>query len=102
MKLDKPDHRSLVLWATACAEHVLPYFEENYPKDDRPRKSVEAGHAWVRGEIAMSEVRAAAFATHAARNTDRAAARSAALAAGHAAATAHVASHSAHTLPTTP
>lgn len=48
------------------------------------------------GEIAMSEVRAAAFATHAARNTDRAAARSAALAAGHAAATAHVASHSAY------
>jgi hypothetical protein len=56
----------------------------------------------VHGEIVMSEVRAGAFATHAARNTDRAVARSAALAAGHAAATAHVASHSAHTLPTTP
>jgi len=26
MRLDKGDHRSLVLWATDCAEHVLPYF----------------------------------------------------------------------------
>ena len=36
MRLDKGDHRSLALWATDCAEHVLPYFEEKYPKDDRP------------------------------------------------------------------
>jgi immunity protein 5 of polymorphic toxin system len=62
MRLDKQDQKSLVLWATDCAEHVLPYFEENYPKDDRPRKPIEAGRAWVRGEIAMSEARAAAFA----------------------------------------
>ena len=34
MKLDKEDHRSLVLWAADCAEHVLAYFEEKYPKDD--------------------------------------------------------------------
>ena len=68
----------MVLWATECAEHVLPYFEEKYPKDNRPRNALEAGRAWVRGEIAMSEARAAACA------------------AGHAAATAHVASHAAH------
>ena len=87
----------MVLWATDCAEHVLPYFEESYPEDDRPRKAVEAGRACVRGEIAMSEARAAALAAHAAAcNTDQAAARSAARAAGHAAATAHVASHAAH------
>lgn len=68
MRLDSfaRDHRSLVLWATDCAEHVLPYFEEKYPKDDRPRSAVEAGRAWVRGEIAMGEARAAAFAAHAA------------------------------------
>jgi hypothetical protein len=93
MRLDKRDHRSLVLWATDCAEHVLPYFEEKYPKDDRPRDAVEAGRAWVRGEIAMSEARAAASAAHAA---DQAAARAAARAAGHGAATAHVAGHAAH------
>src|SRR5665647_614060 len=62
MRLDKGDHRSLVLWATDCAEHVLPYFEEQYPKDDRPRKAIEAARAWVRGEIALSEARAAAYA----------------------------------------
>jgi len=80
MRLDSfaRDHRSLVLWATDCAEHVLPYFEGKYPKDNRPRDAVEAGRAWVRGEIVMSEARAAACA------------------AGHAAATAHVAAHAAH------
>ena len=84
-RLDEQDHRSLVLWAADCAEHVLPYFEEKYPKDGRPRKALEAGRAWVRGEIAMSEARAAALAAHAAaRDADHAAARAAARAAGHA------------------
>ena len=84
-RLDEQDHRSLVLWAADCAEHVLPYFEENYSEDDRPRKAIEAGHAWARGELSMSKARAAAFAAHAA-----------ARAAGHAAATAHVADHARH------
>ena len=97
MRLDKGDHRSLALWAADCAEHVLPYFEEKYPKDDRPRKAVEAGRAWVRGEIALSEARTAAIAAHAAaRDADHTAARAAARAAGHAAATAHVAGHAGH------
>jgi hypothetical protein len=79
MRLDERDQRSSVLWAAGCAEHVLPHFEEKYPKDNRPRKAIEAGRAWARGEITMSEARAAAFATHAA-----------ARAAGHA---AHVANY---------
>ena len=92
--LNKQDHRTLVLWATDCAEHVLPYFEEKDPKDNRPRKAIEAGRAWVRGEIAMSEARTAVFASHAAaRDTNQAAACASARAAGHAAATAHVAGH---------
>jgi hypothetical protein len=96
-RLSVQDHRSLVLWAADCAEHVLLYFEEKYPEDDRPRKAVEAGRAWARGEIAVSEARAAAFAAHAAaRDADHAAARAAARAAGHAAATAHVAGHAHH------
>ena len=95
--LSKQDHRTLVLWATDCAEHVLPYFEEKYPKDNRPRKAIEAGRAWVRGEIVMSEARTAAFATHAAaRDTNQDGACAAARAAGHAAATAHVAGHAVH------
>ena len=59
MGLGERDHESLALWAADCAEHVLPYFEEKYPKVDRPRDAVEAGRAWVFGEIAMSEARAA-------------------------------------------
>ena len=97
MRLDKEDHRSLVRWAADCAEHVLPCFEEQHPTDDRPRRAVEAGRAWVRGELTVSEARAAAFAAHAAaRDAEHPAARAAARAAGHAAATAHVASHARH------
>ncbi len=95
--VNKQDHRILVLWATDCAEHVLPYFEENHPKDNRPRKAIEAGRAWVQGEITISEARSAAFASHAAaRDINHAAACASARAAGHAAATVHVVSHAVH------
>lgn len=95
--VSKRNHRTLVLWATDCAEHVLQYFDEKYPEDNRPRKAIEAGHAWVRGEIAMSEARTVAFAAHAAaRDTNQSASYAAARAAGHAAATAHVAGHAVH------
>ncbi|WP_374058322.1 putative immunity protein [Thermaerobacillus caldiproteolyticus] len=40
--MSKLDHRTLVLWATDCTEHVLLYFEGKYPKDDRPQKAIEA------------------------------------------------------------
>jgi len=93
----KRDHRSLVLWAANCAQHVLPYFEKEYPRDNRPRKAIEAGRAWVRGKIKMGEVRVAALAAHAAaRNANNSAARAAARAAGQAVATAHVAGHAPH------
>jgi hypothetical protein len=96
-KLNKQDHRTLVLWAADCAEHVLPFFEKKHPQDKRPRKAIEAGRAWASGEIAMSEARAAALAAHAAaRASDDSKARAAARAAGHAAATAHVAGHASH------
>lgn len=95
--VSKLDHKTLAIWAADCAEHVLPYFEEKNPKDNRPRKAIQAGRAWIRGEIAMSEARTAAFAAHAAaRDANPDAARAAARAAGHAAATAHVAGHAVH------
>ena len=94
---NQQDHRSLMRWAADCAEPVLPYFEEQYPKDDRPRKAIEAGRAWARGEIACGAARAAALAAHAAaRAAVDPAARAAARAAGHAAATAHAATHAPH------
>lgn len=97
MALDKQDQRSLAIWAADCAEHVLPFFEEKYPEDDRPRKAVDAARAWAHGEIQVGKARDAAIAAHAgARDADHPAARAAARAAGHAAATAHMAGHARH------
>ena len=91
---DDEDHRSLALWAADCAARVLPYFEGKHPKDDRPRKAIEAARAWARGEIRVGPARVAAVAAHAAaRDADDAAARAAARAAGQAVATAHMAAH---------
>lgn len=66
---------SVVLSAADCAEHVSPYFDEKYPKDNQSRKAVEAVCVRVCDEVGMSEAYTAAFATRAA---------------GHAATTSHV------------
>jgi len=96
-KLDIKDHRALALWAADCAEHVLPYFEKERPRDDRPRKAIKVGRAWARGVIKVGEARKAALDAHAAaRGVNQAAARAAARSAGHAAATTHVAGHAPH------
>lgn len=97
MNLDKKDQKALAVWAADCAKRVLPYFEEQHPEDDRPRKAIEAARAWVREEIKVGEARTAAFAAHAAaREADEGSARQAARATGHAAATAHVPTHAPH------
>ena len=96
-KQNRQDQKALALWAADCAEHVLPYFEKECPKDDRPRKAIEAARKWTRGLIKVGEARKAALDAHAAaRNVSQAAARAAARSAGHAAATAHVAGHAPH------
>jgi len=93
----KKNQKLLALWAADCAEHVLPFFEKEYPEDDRPKIAIEAARAWVHDEIKVGEARKAAVATHtAARNTNNVAARAAARAAGHAAGTAHMAGHAPH------
>jgi len=96
-KFDRQDQKALAFWAADCAEHVLPYFEKERPKDDRPRKAIEAGRAWARDVITVGEARKAALDAHAAaRGVNQTAARAAARSAGHAAATAHVAGHAPH------
>ncbi len=95
-KYSKQDQRSLATWAADCAEHVLPFFEKAYPKDDRPRKAIEACRTWVHtGMFKMAEIRRASLAAHAAaRETkENSAACFAAHAAGQAVATAHVPQH---------
>jgi len=87
--LTDSDHRLLALWAAACAEHVLHFFESVQPSDRRPRQAIEQIRAWTRGEIRMSESRAAGgHAMGAARELS-----GAAHAAGQAAVVAHVAAH---------
>jgi hypothetical protein len=91
--LADPDHRLLALWAAACAEHVLPLFESVQPADPRPRQAIEQLRAWTRGEIRMSDSRAAGGHAMAAARPLSGAARHAAFAAGQAAVVAHVAAH---------
>ncbi len=93
----KTDHKTLAVWAVDCVERVMPYFEEKYPEDHRPRKAIEALRKWIRtGIFRMADVRKAALDAHAAARGvgEDNAARSAARAAGQAVATAHVPAHS--------
>ncbi len=90
--LTDADHRLLALWAAACAEHVLPLFEAERPDDPRPRRTIASARAWARGEMTMSQARAAAGANAAARDLTGAP-RFAAYAAGQAVAVSHVPAH---------
>src|SRR5512146_316065 len=73
--LTDSDHRLLALWAAVCAEHVLDLFESAQPEDPRPRQAIEQARAWVRGEITMTESRAAGGHAMAAARGMRGAAR---------------------------
>jgi hypothetical protein len=91
--LTDSDHRLMALWAAACAEHVLHFFESVQPSDPRPRQAIEQTRAWACGEIKMSQSRDSAGHAQAAARELSGAARHAAFAAGQAAAVAHVAAH---------
>jgi hypothetical protein len=91
--LQDSDHHLLAVWATDCAQHVLHLFEEMQPDDNRPRRAIEMTRAWTRGEITVSQSRAAGGHAMAAARELSGAARYAAYAAGQAAAVAHVAAH---------
>ncbi|HEU5343968.1 MAG TPA: hypothetical protein VFU60_06475 [Ktedonobacterales bacterium] len=91
--LTDADHQLLALWAAACAEHVLHLFESAQPGDPRPRQAIEQARAWARGEVTMTQARAAGGHAMGAARDLRGAARHAAYAAGQAAVVAHVAAH---------
>jgi hypothetical protein len=91
--LQDTDHRLLAVWAADCAQHVLHFFEQAQPGDDRPRHAIEQAYAWARGDITMTQARTAAGHAMGAARALRGAAREAAYAAGQAAAVAHVAAH---------
>jgi hypothetical protein len=86
-------HRLLAGWALLCSEHVLHLFEDHRPGDSRPREAIDAGRAWIRGEMRMSDARQLAFQANAAARDMPGPAKFAALSAGQAAAVPHVAAH---------
>ena len=89
-------HRLFALKAAKEAERVLPIFENENPKDNRPRQAIEAITAWAQGtrKLRMDEVRNLSLRAHsAARGAKSEAARFAARAAGQAIATWHVPTH---------
>jgi hypothetical protein len=90
------DQKTLAVWAIDCAERVLPYFEQQFPDDQRPRYAIEMLQAWIEtGVFKMAVIRKASLDAHAAARDVGAdtPARSAARAAGQAVATAHVPRH---------
>ncbi len=91
--LTDSDHQLLALWAATCAEHVLRLFESAQSEDLRPRQAIAQARAWARGEVTMTEARAAGGHAMGAARDLRGAARHAAYAAGQAAVVAHVAAH---------
>ena len=91
--LQDADHHLLAIWAADCAQHVLHFFKEMQPNDDRPLRAIEFVRAWARGEITMTLSRTAGGHAMAAARVMSGAARNAAFAAGQAAVVAHVAAH---------
>src|SRR6476661_3561131 len=91
--LTDDDHHLLALWAADCAEHVLFYFESECPDDGRPRRAIDLGRAWARGEVTMTVARTAAGHANGAARDLQGAPRFAAYAAAQAANVAHVAAH---------
>ena len=69
-------------FAIACAEHVLPIFEKEFPEDKRPREALEAAKA---GKLTKEILKAAHFAAEAAYLTASTAAYAASRAAYYAA-----------------
>jgi hypothetical protein len=95
-KYSVEDQKALATWAANCAQRVLPMFEEAFPGDERPRKSIETCRIWVNtGEFKMATIRGASLLAHAAARyaKQNPAACFAARAAGQAVATAHVPQH---------
>jgi len=91
------DDKALALWAADCTEHVLPFFEEKYPLDTRPRDAIGTLREWAHtGKFSMPTIRGASLAAHAAAREVKTADQAASFvahAAGQAVATAHVPTH---------
>lgn len=87
--VNSESHRRLAAAKAACARLVLPFFEQRYPHDLRPRVAIEAAERYASGKDcdAAGAAAAAAYALTAADAAPSSDARAAAYAAAAAAAT---------------
>jgi hypothetical protein len=91
--LKKEQHRQLITWAVACAEHVLPHLGEK--PDARLENALLIAKAWAQGKAPTGDAIKASRAAHAvARESSRPASIAVARSVGQAVATAHMADHS--------
>ncbi len=95
--IERQQHKTLCVWALDCAQRYLSLFEARVPDDPRPREALQAGDAWMRGQIKMPMARQLILAAHRAATEAEArgdrVACAAARALGHAAATVHTETH---------
>ena len=59
--------KEIRLFASDCAELVLPIYEKEYPNDNRPRLAIQAARDYANGFITMEELTAAGDAARDAR-----------------------------------
>ena len=91
-------HEQKTAYAIFAARQVLPIFEKKHPKDERPRRAIEAAEKWLKQptEANKRAANAAANAAAAAAAAYAAAADAAAYAAAYAAAAAAAAANAAN------
>ena len=58
--------KEIRLFASDCAELVLPIYEKQYPNDNRPRLAIKAARDYANGLITIEELAAASAAASAA------------------------------------
>jgi hypothetical protein len=75
------DKTQNIKYAIFAAEQVIGIYEKDYPKDDRPRKAIEAAKDYLKKSNANAANAAANAAAYAAANAAKAAAKAAANAA---------------------
>lgn len=91
--LNKVQHKQLIIWAVACAEHVLPLLGEEI--DDRLVYALSIAREWEKDKVPVGYAMKASQGAHkVARESSDPGKIAIARAVGHAVATAHMADHS--------
>jgi hypothetical protein len=86
-------HRQLIIWASACAKHVLPLLGENI--DDRLVYALLIAREWEKDKVTVGYAMKASQGAHTvARESSDPVKIAVARAIGHTVATAHMADHS--------